>query len=115
MDISQSGNWILHICKRAEWQAAQQIGEYRALSLDTEGFIHCSRLDQVAAAANQFFSGAEDLVVLWIDPEEIKAELRWDPVGGEVYPHIYGPLNLEAVKVVDSYAPDADGIFHPPS
>ena len=57
---------IYHICERKEWQAAQETGVYRADSLESEGFIHCSREDQVARVANFIFKGMEDLVLLHI-------------------------------------------------
>ncbi len=117
---------IVHLCQRSEWENARKTGFYRAASLETEGFIHCSRPDQVLAVANAFYRGVPDLVLLWIDPERVAVEVRWEaPIppgttaeervsphgGGDFFPHIYGPLNVEAVMRVTPFRPDSDGIF----
>jgi phosphopantothenoylcysteine decarboxylase/phosphopantothenate--cysteine ligase len=102
---------IVHICPREAWEAAQANGEYRAASLDTEGFIHCSRPDQALAVANRYYQGSQDLLLLWIKPKRLHSELRFDPVGEDSYPHIYGPLNLDAVNVVRPLEVDTDGAF----
>lgn len=103
---------ILHITARSHWQQALQLGLYRPDSLETEGFIHCSAPEQVAAAANRFFRGQTALVLLHIDPLQLQSELRYDRIEtGEVFPHIYGPLNLEAVVQVHDFAANAAGLF----
>ncbi len=102
---------IVHLCKLEDWQAAQAAGEDRASSLATEGFIHCSRPAQVNAVANRYFGGIGDLLLLWIDPTKLTAELRWEPASGELYPHLYGPLALAAIFAVQNYSPDRDGVF----
>lgn len=103
---------IVHICPREAWQAAQASGEYRAVSLETEGFIHCSRPEQVLAVANRFYREVPDLVLLWIDPRKLRTEIRWEPVdGGELFPHVYGPINTHAVSSVTSLIADKSGFF----
>lgn len=102
---------IVHICTRSDWESARANGEYRAASLDSEGFIHCSRPEQVLAVANRYYQGSRDLLLLWIKPRRLQSELRNDPVGNDSYPHIYGPLNLAAVNVVRPLEADPDGIF----
>ncbi len=103
---------IFHITPRSHWQQAQQVGEYRAASLETEGFIHCSKAEQVVWVANQFYRGVADLVLLQIDPAKLTAELRYDVIEtGEQFPHLYGALNLDAVVQTIEFAPQADGTF----
>jgi uncharacterized protein (DUF952 family) len=51
------------------------------------------------------------LLLLWIDPRQVDAEIRWEAVDGEEYPHLYGSLNLDAVIAVDEVSPDADGVY----
>ncbi|MDX2244774.1 MAG: DUF952 domain-containing protein [Leptolyngbyaceae cyanobacterium bins.302] len=103
---------IFHITTSKDWQQAQQAGEYRAASLETEGFIHCSNADQVAWVANNFYRAVPDLVLLQIDPSKLTAELRYDEIEtGDRFPHIYGALNLDAVVHVLEFAPQADGTF----
>jgi uncharacterized protein (DUF952 family)/GNAT superfamily N-acetyltransferase len=109
-----SADLLVHLCPRQDWEAARQVGEYRPPSLISEGFIHCSRPEQVLGVANRFYSGIPDLVLVWIDPVRVKAEIRWEAADGQVYPHIYGPLNLEAAVDLRLFLPDRDGIFLTP-
>jgi uncharacterized protein (DUF952 family) len=102
---------IVHICSLEDWQAAQVAGEYRADSLAAEGFIHCSRPAQVIGVANHYYAGRTDLLLLWIDPSKLVVELRWEPSEGDIYPHLYGPLNLAAIIQVSSFPPDTAGVF----
>lgn len=106
---------ILHIASRQQWDAAQQKGIYHCDSLDSEGFIHCSTLLQVIKVANLFFAGQPGLVLLCIDADRLQSELRYDLIeGGETFPHVYGPLNLDAIVQVLDFAPEPDGTFRLP-
>lgn len=83
---------------------------YRTDSLATEGFVHCAFAEQVAAAANRFYAGATDLLVLTIDPARLTSPLREEPSSsGKLFPHIYGPVNRDAVTAVTPLAKGADG------
>jgi uncharacterized protein (DUF952 family) len=110
--IQEHGPLIVHLCQRDTWKAAQMSGEYRPASLDKEGFIHCSRPDQILTIANRFYKGMTDLLALWIDPRKVRAEVRWDSVGDQVFPHIYGALNIDAVVACPPMVPGDDGAFH---
>ena len=102
---------IVHICSLEEWQSAQTAGVYRTDSLDAEGFIHCSRPEQVVEVANRYYSGRTDLLLLWIDISSLAAELRWEASEEGIYPHVYGPINLAVIIQVSKFPPDDDGIF----
>ena len=104
---------IYHITSRADWEAAQRAGVYHTASLESEGFIHCSRRDQVVAVADANFRGQTGLVLLAIDEARVKAEIRYEDCydTGQAFPHIYGPLELAAVTRVFDFPPDADGRF----
>jgi uncharacterized protein (DUF952 family) len=108
---------ILHITTRAAWAAAEAAGEYRADSLASEGFIHCSTRSQVAAVANDRFAGRVDLVLLVIDPAQVAAEVRYEDCyeSGQRFPHVYGPLPLAAVHQVIDYRPGDGGRFGEPA
>lgn len=90
---------IYHITKTQTWDEAKARGTYDYCALKTDGFIHCSTFEQTLATANRFFKGQTDLVVLEIDTEKVKEHLIFEPAVdmGENFPHIYGPLNLDAV------------------
>ena len=101
---------------------SRQTGVYRAESLAQAGFIHFSQQHQILSVANAFYTGQTDLVILVVDPSLLKAELKYEPPahpsaspsapGAEnLFPHLYGPLNLEAVIEVVDFPPGADGRF----
>jgi uncharacterized protein (DUF952 family) len=102
---------ILHITTDAGWAAAQEAGELITPSLAEEGFIHCSTHAQVEATANRIFAGSGDLLLLEVDPARLTAELKWERATdvGEEFPHIYGPLNVNAVVGTLALPEGADG------
>jgi uncharacterized protein (DUF952 family) len=115
---------ILHLASNDNWLAAVEKGAYRADSLSTEGFIHCSKPSQIVDVANSFYRGQGGLVLLVIDPSKLEAELKWEPPAepappharaGDLFPHTYGPLNLDAVTAIIAFEPDADGSFSMPA
>ncbi len=104
---------IYHITPRRDWEAARQVGSYRAASLEREGFIHLSTPEQVVGTANRYYRGQRDLVLLAVDPARLDAELRYEPsaeapASSGRFPHLYGALNLAAVAAVLDFPPDAD-------
>lgn len=101
---------IVHLCKRAAWEEHPQ-QPYRSQSLDEGGFIHCSKPGQILNVANTFYLGEEDLLLLWIDPARLQAELRWEAADGDRFPHIYGTINREAVISVQPFPCEKDGVF----
>jgi uncharacterized protein (DUF952 family) len=94
---------LLHVTEQATWEAALPAGEYststRGVSLEEQGFIHCSLRHQLRAVAESIYGDADDLVVLVIDSTRLTAPLRYEAPapGAEPYPHIYGPLSTDAV------------------
>lgn len=108
---------IYHVAFRTDWAEAVAAGEYhistRGKTVEEQGYIHASTAAQVAGVANAFYADAEDLLVLVIDPEKLTAPLRYDPVPGAdaPFPHIYGPLNVEAVTGTGELRRDADGRY----
>jgi uncharacterized protein (DUF952 family) len=102
--------FIYHIAATADWERAVRDGQYtrstRGLTLAEQGFIHASTADQVALVANAFYRDVPDLVLLVIDPERVGPEIRYERVPGQdaPYPHIYGPLNTDAVAEARPFA-----------
>ncbi|TMD20820.1 MAG: DUF952 domain-containing protein [Chloroflexi bacterium] len=85
----------------------------RELTLAQVGFVHCAFEEQVAGVANSFFRGVAKLVVLRISIDKLNAEVRYEDLeGGNVlFPHVYGPLNLDAVVAVMALPRGRDGTF----
>lgn len=113
---------IYHITQAEAWAKAVEAGQYTAESLKTEGFIHCSTAAQVVGVANQLFMGQRGLVLLCVDLQRVSVDVAFEtPINpetrqpeqgsSELFPHIYGPLNLEAVVEVVPFEPGGDGMF----
>ena len=93
---------IYHLTTRQEWLQAQREGQYEAPSLAAEGFIHSSEERQVSGVLERYFQGQTDLLKLSIDTERLTSPLYydWSPSLEDTFPHIYGPINLDAVVAV---------------
>lgn len=91
--------YLLHITTPQEWEAAQAHSYYEAPSLQSEGFIHCSTFSQVMGVANQWFKGQDNLLLLVIDPHQLEHTIKFEDLynHGDEFPHLYGPLNTNAV------------------
>ncbi|WP_193198184.1 DUF952 domain-containing protein [Nostoc sp. MG11] len=108
-------NTIFHITQRQQWEQAKNIAIYRGDTLDSEGFIHCSKADQIVKVANTFFLNQKDLVLLFIDSDKVQPEIRYEEAEiGELFPHIYGELNIDAVFQVIDFEPGEAGLFELP-
>ena len=92
---------IFHITTLQVWEQQKAAGSYRHESLETEGFIHCSNEGQVEATWRRIFGGEAGLVILEINVKRLTSEIRYEEgEPGEMFPHIYGPLNIDAVTSV---------------
>ena len=90
--------FIYHIVLPEIWEQVRSEPLYRHESLAAEGFIHCSYEHQLDGVIGRYYAGHDELVVLTIDTDKLAARLVAEPsTGGEIYPHIYGPLNMSAV------------------
>ncbi|MBI5088178.1 MAG: DUF952 domain-containing protein [Actinobacteria bacterium] len=98
---------IFHIADRDRWLASQAEGRYTAstigLELADEGFIHLSTDAQVPGVIERYYRGVPNLVLLHIDESLLTAPLVYEQLGGatEPFPHLYGPLNVDAVTEVE--------------
>jgi uncharacterized protein (DUF952 family) len=93
---------IFHIAEVAYWAEAQRTGSYTwstiGRTLDEEGFLHAARGDQWDDVRRRYYTGViEPLVLLVIETDKLTAPWQEDSVGDTTYPHIYGPLNPDAV------------------
>jgi len=116
---------IYHLTSRQAWSEAQSRNDYRAESLASEGFIHCSTEMQVLPVAEKYYKGQSDILLLKIDPALLSSELRWEPPSGgapppgvpegDLFPHIYGPINVDAVVKVYDLQLNPDGSYQTPT
>lgn len=111
---------LVHLAMPDDWAAAQAAGEYRmstrGVSLDQEGFIHCSFDHQVLGVASRFYADVDELVLLRLDPSLLGSEVVVEPPfpgSVEHFPHIYGPIPLTAVISATPWHRDPDGWAEP--
>jgi len=113
---------ILHIVCLANWDSALARGIYAPPSLAAEGFIHCSTSAQILHTANRFYRGQAGLVILCIDESRLEAAPKYETpdsalreTPADLFPHLYRPLNLDAVVRVIEFPCHADGTFELPA
>jgi uncharacterized protein (DUF952 family) len=90
---------IYKICENALWREAERAGLFRGAPVDArDGFIHFSTAAQVRETAARHFAGAADLMLIAVETAALGGALRWEVSrGGDLFPHLYGPLPLAAV------------------
>jgi uncharacterized protein (DUF952 family) len=111
---------IVHIAARGDWEDALASGRYVPPGFDQDGFVHCSFVEQVVPVADAFFAGRTDLVLLVIDRGKLSAEVRVEepvpPTGSDDrFPHVYGPIEVDAVTDVVDLPCRPDGRFALPA
>ncbi|MEM7725617.1 MAG: DUF952 domain-containing protein [Cyanobacteria bacterium P01_A01_bin.45] len=107
-------NYIYHITPRQTWENAKESQTYRGDTLDTEGFIHSSTSKQIIGTANRFYRNQHDLVLLCIDSSKVRPDICYEEADNQLFPHIYGALNIDAVFQVIDFEPDEEGLFELP-
>ena len=94
---------LYKICLAPLWREAERAGRFRGSEVDRrDGFIHFSTAAQVAETAAKHFAGQNELLLVRVDAARLGAALKWEPSrGGALFPHLYGELDLEAVRKVE--------------
>jgi uncharacterized protein (DUF952 family) len=102
---------IYKICSASAWREAERLGVYRGSADDArDGFIHFSTASQLAETARKFFFGQTGLFLIEVDADALGEALRWEPSrDDELFPHLYGDLDLGAVTDVRSLHARPDG------
>lgn len=108
---------VYHITEVTTWAEAQRVGHHAPPSLELEGFIHLSRPEQVVGTADLYYRGRADLVLLEIEASALGEALRFEAAanGRGVFPHLYAPLPVSAVRRVLPMPCRADGGFDDPT
>jgi uncharacterized protein (DUF952 family) len=91
---------IYKICETALWREAEEQGQFHGAPVDVrDGFIHFSTATQLAETAAKHFAGASHLMLIAVDAEALDSRLKWEVSrGGALFPHLYAPLPLAAVR-----------------
>lgn len=103
---------IYKIAPRALWSQAETVGVFAGAPIDiADGYIHFSTAQQAKETAAKHFAGQDNLVLAAIDPAKLGERVRWEPSrGGQLFPHLYAALPLDAVVWVKDLPLGADGI-----
>jgi len=103
---------IYKISPRPEWQAAVDAGTFTGSPIDiADGYIHFSTSAQAAETAAKHFRGQTDLVLIAIDAAALGDALRWEPSrGGDLFPHLYGPLDVAHARKLYPLPLNDDGV-----
>lgn len=102
---------IYKICSEERWREAERTGLFHGAAIDlTDGFIHFSTAAQVRETAAKHFAGQSGLVLAAIDAAKLGNALKYEVSrGGALFPHLYAPLDLTAVRWVKPLPLDASG------
>ena len=102
---------IYHMCRADEWAAAIKSGTYRGSSHDlADGFIHFSTAAQIVESARKHRAGQEGLLLIAVDAERLSGRVKWEPSrGGDLFPHLYGPLDPAETASVRPLSLGPDG------
>jgi uncharacterized protein (DUF952 family) len=102
---------VYKVCHAGLWRAAEAAGVFEGSPVDhRDGFIHFSTSKQVRETVARHFQGITGLVLVAVDADSLGEALRWEPSrGGDLFPHLYGPLPMSAVHRVDPLPLASDG------
>jgi uncharacterized protein (DUF952 family) len=103
---------IYKILPRQAWEAALAVGCFEGSAVDlADGYMHFSTAAQAKETAERHFRGQTDLLVLEVEADDLGAHLRWEPSrGGDLFPHLYGVLNTDFVRLVRPAPLGEDGV-----
>jgi len=110
--MTEQGAIIFKIAPRSLWHEAELTGRFEGAPVDlADGFIHFSTAAQLRETAAKHFRGQDDLLLIAIDGAKLGDTLRYEPSrGGDLFPHLYGPLPLDAVISVSALPLGDDGL-----
>ncbi|WP_424629106.1 DUF952 domain-containing protein [Bradyrhizobium sp. SYSU BS000235] len=102
---------IYKVCPASAWREAERQGAYSGSADDRrDGFIHFSTASQLPGTLTKHFAGQTGLFLIAIDADELGDALKWEPSrGGELFPHLYGELDLGAVREIFDLRTRSDG------
>lgn len=104
---------IYHITRPEIWQRSAVSGIYLPENFEKDGFIHCSKKEQIPEVGKRYYSNQSGLILLSINLSKVQATLKWENTEGdaELFPHIYGTLNADAVEFIAQFRSNEYGDF----
>jgi uncharacterized protein (DUF952 family) len=111
MDDATPKDLIAYKILTAEQLAALEANAFDGAPVDqADGYVHLSTCDQVGETVDRHFAGQEGLAIAAVDLAALGEAVRWEPSrGGELFPHLYGRLTLDAVIAYGALERHPDG------
>ncbi len=105
---------IYKVCSKAVWEEIRQLTSWNGSPHDLrDGFIHFSTASQLDGTVRKHYAGQSDLMLLAIDAEKLGDALKWEPSrGGELFPHLYGPLPISTIESAQDLTVSPDGTIN---
>ena len=92
----------MHVTTRVEWRVCDALPNYEPSAYSQEGFIHCCTQEQLQGVLTRYFKGKKGLLLLYIDKSKLEKPLIYEvSTNGELFPHIYGVINKDAVVNIE--------------
>lgn len=110
-NTTSSDPYIYLLSSEEEYSHALNQGILVRASIKSEGFIHASPKNQLTRVANKYYKDTVQPLILVVDKSKIKVEVKWEPAAGSLYPHIYGPLNVDAIIEKQEISLNENGDF----
>lgn len=106
---------VYKIVSNADWEAAKAAGAFLGAGVDVaDGYIHLSTAEQAPETLRLHFRGRDDLMILQLESDELGEALKWEEArGGQLFPHLYGPLDVGKVRKCELLPLDPDGVPAP--
>ncbi len=110
-DLKKKESMIYHFALEKSWKKQLKEGNYKPDSLNKQGYINASSWEQIKATYYKHFSRPNQLLIIVIDPLKVKSEIKYEnsSEGDQLYPHIYGPLNQDAISKIETVRLDSEG------
>jgi uncharacterized protein (DUF952 family) len=108
---------IYHLTLDMVWRDAQEKGYYSPSTLASEGFVHFSKKDQILRVANTFFKNQSSITLIVVNQGKLTSQVKWEPGSDkpdELFPHVFGIINLDAVEKVYFLRLGKNGLFSLP-
>ncbi len=114
--FSRNAAFIFHITSQARWAQAQERGFFLPEAYEQDGFIHCSKKEQLECVGERYYAGQSGLILLMIKADKVTSKIVYENLtgGDDLFPHIYGQLSLDAVAFTGPFEQNAEGKFELP-
>jgi uncharacterized protein (DUF952 family) len=96
---------IYHVVPAHEWNEQRNAHYFAPAAFAHEGFIHCCTQEQLSGVLERYYKGQTDLLLLKIDDQALEFPATYEKAtNDELFPHVYGTINKNAITAVEKIA-----------